>query len=301
MARVLPRLATHVLLLAGALLLPAGTAFAGQVLVGQDSADDYGMLNQRAITGGCDNPEAACGPTATVNSFLYLQNRYPDIYGTRLVPDAAHPEQTVVDLAPMMGCVCGSGTTLAGLLAGKRAYIEGGTDALGVKHTGVAPGTTTFESQEDPGSIAWLVEQLAKGQDIELIYGHYVKQDDGSFVRNGGHWVTVTGVTYNDNNDNNAFDAGDTPANLSFVDPYGADNTTIQGGIFRGNVAMAPGLVDTGSFGDLLNISGLSGGNNYKLIDGWVAESPIPEPATLILLGASLLILRGVRLRARFA
>ncbi|MEJ0018867.1 MAG: PEP-CTERM sorting domain-containing protein [Acetobacteraceae bacterium] len=296
MAQVLPRGIARALLVLGIWVVVAVSAQAGSVLVGQDSSTGYGMLNQRAISGACDDGEMACGPTATVNSFIYLQNRYPLVYGTRLVPDMAHPEDTVTQLAPMMGCVCGSGTTLSGLLAGKTAYIQGGNDALGVPQTGVAPGTTTFESQEDPGSIAWLVEQLAKGQDVEMLYGHYTK-DGATFTRNGGHWVTVTGVTYNDNNNNNNFDGGDTPANVSFIDPYGNDNTTLNGAIFRQNVAMAAGLVNAGGFGNLLNLSGLGGGDDYKLIDGWVAESPIPEPATLVLLVLGLAALSTLRRR----
>ena len=46
----------------------------------------YGTLDQHNV-----DPvfgDVSCGPTSAVNSFVYLQNKYPDIYGESLVEDS---------------------------------------------------------------------------------------------------------------------------------------------------------------------------------------------------------------------
>jgi hypothetical protein len=56
-------------------------------------AQDYGKLLQKDLP-GCgaedgvgDLAGSGCGPSAAVNSFVYLQNKYSSIYGKKLVPE----------------------------------------------------------------------------------------------------------------------------------------------------------------------------------------------------------------------
>ena len=45
----------------------------------------YGNLNQNTIPAPLG--PVACGPTAAVNSFVYLERKYPSVYNRSLVPD----------------------------------------------------------------------------------------------------------------------------------------------------------------------------------------------------------------------
>ncbi len=58
-----------------------------------------------------------------------------------------------------------------------------------------------------------------------MLLGFYTKKGT-DYLRTGGHWVTVTGAAFNDNNNNMKFDAGDSLASISFIDPVGKDATS---------------------------------------------------------------------------
>jgi hypothetical protein len=51
--------------------------------------DKYGTLDQNTVEACKDaaGKSFSCGPTAAVNSFVFLQNMYPHIYDQQLVPD----------------------------------------------------------------------------------------------------------------------------------------------------------------------------------------------------------------------
>ena len=68
---------------AAAALLSASSARPITYDVGSDW-NLYGDLNQNSIP---VIGSLACGPTAALNSFVYLQNSHPGIYGHSLVPD----------------------------------------------------------------------------------------------------------------------------------------------------------------------------------------------------------------------
>src|SRR5262245_35686701 len=68
-----------------AVVLLAGPALAAPISYDVDlnSDNQFGTLKQTDVTGCENNPTGtlACGPTAAVNSFVFLENVYPTIYG----------------------------------------------------------------------------------------------------------------------------------------------------------------------------------------------------------------------------
>jgi hypothetical protein len=122
----------------------------------------------------------------------------------------------------------------------------------------------------------------------------------------------LTGTSFNDNNNNNVFDAGDTLQSISFIDPLGnsclllpqpcppfpmngALTTTDLLGTFTLNGVSFMDVTDY--FTDASDIWGfpppnglnLNAANTEVLIDALVVESPIPEPTSLSLLAAGLI------------
>jgi hypothetical protein len=287
-----------------------------------ETVGDFGTYNQRAFPTACrNNPTFACGPAAVLNSFVYLQKTYPMIYGNMLVANTpSGPRNTINALSTLMGCCMG--TSPQNLLAGKMDYIDGNRAK---KITGVAPGTTTFASQflrynpqgmpTQQGTVPrmnFLLNQLGQMEDVEALIGFFKTSTVvvmGRRVTNytyvGGHYVTVTGASYDDVNNDMRFDDGDTPNCISFIDPYGRDTRRTDGAIVScaslanfmlprtpSNPIMGDFLDITNYFGSVGTIpvsSGLTDNNTRTLLLGLFAESPvrrrnITEPAPLSLL-----------------
>lgn len=286
-------------------------ADAGVVKISETVAN-FGTLNQRAMNNACDNnPLAACGPTAVANSFIYLQKEFPKVYDNKLVPTGAgQPQAAVNTLGAYMGCGC-NGEPTAAMLTGKMAYIQGGKDATGTERKGVLPGSTVFESQfltfgatvtGTVPTLKFMVDELKKKEDVEMIIGLYTKDGD-KYKRGGGHVVTLTGVSYN-----MADDGGiGTPSAISFIDPLGT-TTDLNGGLTITDDTLTSA---TTQFGDLLRISNYFASvnnplwnprddtNTFSFIDGLVAESPVPEPSTWALVGAGFVLVAFVRMSSK--
>lgn len=245
----------------------------------------FGNLNQHDTY--CDN--VACGPTAAVNSFVYLQNRYKNLYDGRLIPhvNGNTPYQDMVDVADTLGTsaymyscdLCNpdkNGTYIEEFIGGKARYLNA-----------VAPGTTSIVAMDtlawrpvtpdgyDNGpkpayvtdntapTLAFLYDQIKMGEDVELFIN----------FNGGNHYVTLTGISYNDMTNTGYLD---------FIDP-------------EGGVVM-----------DDIDITGLDPADNDILLGGYlpganivnaVAESPIPEPAALALMVTGLLGIAVLRRR----
>jgi len=281
----------------------------GAIITVSETVADFGTLNQRAMTNACDsNPLYSCGPTATANSLLFLQNTYPNVYDTRLVPNGAgQPQATVNTLGMFMDCGC-AGESTAQMLQGKMAYIQGGPDATGTNRTGVAPNTTVFDSQflsdftgTGKGTVptlAFMLQELRAKEDVEMVIGLYTLSGT-TYTRTGGHVVTLTGVSYDDTNN--------APRNVSFIDPLGT-TTNLNGALTINGANLT--TVAT-QYGNLLDISNYfasvnnplwnprTDANTFALIDGLVAESPVPEPTAIVLfaLGIAMLCLTRVHTR----
>jgi len=232
---------------------------------GIDSSQ-YGHLDQNheSVNFG----PTACGPTAVANSFQMLANEY-GLTGLM----AADPYQTINDLETYMD-TSDNGTDIDKLITGKRDYIhdKGLSDKISIE------GETFFnlgiEGVADNTKPTWdfLFDQIQKGQDVEVLINWW----DGTKY-NGGHYITVTGMTYDD-----VLDTG----TLNAVDPWGgvdisgtiADHNGFMQLTYSGGAAADPNDPDNPEHLSSADISGV------------VAESPVPEPATVgIIAGAFML------------
>jgi len=269
--------------LAGYWVTPAPAAIIGASI----DPGLYGHLDQR-IT---DCPDLNCGPTSVANSLGYLQQRHPTQYGERLIPDTNSND--VIDEAELLAvannignnfmgnCGCGTGTFIEDFILGKFDYIES-----------VAPGRTVYKSQialvwrpgtaEEPADIthpgaakpafvqddtaatlAFIAREIAHGEDVEV----FLAND------NGAHYVTVTGIRYEDT------------TNVGFIDIIDP-----EGGV-EARVAI------TGVTDGVIQTDYQLGGEGTSLFHA-VSESA-PAPPVLVLLGAGLAVVVLGRRRGR--
>ncbi len=304
------------LVAAAGLSLSVSPAFAGIITYDEDPSQNlFGTLNQRAIP-ACGNNTTednsqACGPVAATNSFTYLEKKYPQVYGNKLT--GGNPSQTANDLSGnnymKCNCVPGSkGTTIGNFISGKEKFIDA-----------KAPDSTTFEFQNfwqnfTTPDYNFLLTQVKNGQDVELLIGWYQLDADADYKRVGGHYLTVTGASFNDNNNDNVYDAGDTPNTLYYIDPWG----TTQNGVNDAERSSSGLTIDTETIdtkkvepvGDTDDVTrdfivlndyfthsvapgNYNDGTTKTKIEAVVAESPVltavPEPGTLWLTGSGLL------------
>ena len=266
-------------------MLCARAAF-GDTILANVSETGFGTVGQGAA--GINNSGVACGPTSVYNSFVYLQNLDPGL-DTKLT--ALGVANTINTLATDMNLVPGSGISAAGLVSGKSQFIS---DA------GLS-GLISVESQVGSGNITaqFIYNQLAMGQDVEL-----------GFTWNGasgGHVITLTGMSN--------FDTTTNTATLSFLDPWGngaaaedtnSDPTT---GDLEGDPPATPGTTAAAETGTLTfgngvwtlsytgSAAGPNGGSGTLVVVA--AESVVPEPSTIFLLSAGLVVLLAQRHRHR--
>jgi len=243
-----------------------------EVISGSEPPDKFGNLKQ----GDTDCPNTACGPTAAINSFVFLQNMYSTVYGTKLVPhkDGNTMYQDEVDaankLAPYMGCCQDQGTYREKFILGKQQYLEEmakGKTVYAAEDTGAWRkdyGDKPDYVQDNTAPTAqFLVDQLKKGADIELFIDFLDKDNEHQ-----QHYVTLTSLS---------FDTETNKGKINFVDPE------------TGKVADNP-----------YDITGLDSDDKDILIGGYlksasiymaVSEAPVPEPGTLLLLGSSIVVI----------
>jgi hypothetical protein len=284
------------LLAAAVIAAFAGSAHADNVITGMENAALFGNLNQ----GDTACPNVACGPTAAVNSFVYLQNRWPNKYDNKLVPKGANAAQQYMNMqmvantlgsaAYMNTCACGNGTFIEQFILGKQKYLD--TKAGMVTSYG-AQDTFAWRTTLPDGSMVaakpayvqdntaptgqWLVDQLQAGEDVELFI-------NGSM---GNHYITLTQMTYNLTNNTGSF---------MFIDPNQVNN--MMAGPPVVSMGMITGLDATDS--DILFTSASVSaylGTGLNIVNA-VSESPVPEPATYAVMGIGFLAL-GAVLRRR--
>jgi len=231
------------------------------------------------------NEGGICGAAATINSFVYLQNKYPGVYDHKLVKD--YNGDQVVDVydweeardelaygwdgrTGMYGVNNPIAATARTIWEHKVYWIE--------DH---APGSTIFHGQINTDTTNWYYSDAIQGgmypewgflwdelwacEDIEL----GIRPCTGS---GDGHVVTLTGLSFSDNDEDGVWSVGDTPYALKYLDPNAPDEC-IWADIIE--CPLEPGA---------LAFTWWQANEPYY-VDFAYAESPIPEPATIIVWG----------------
>jgi hypothetical protein len=203
----------------------------GAVISASLDPDLFGNLDQAKTN--C--PNFSCGPTAATNSFAYLQRRFPQVYGSSLIPDTNNngmiDEAELIAVANNVGanfmksCVnnCGTGTYIEDFIIGKRDYIESkvpgktkygaqialkwrvNADDFPAGNPGSHLGTPKPDFVQDmrAATLAFLAGEIARGEDVEVFV---------AWGTNNAHYLTLTGISYNDQTN---------MGTLNFIDPAG--------------------------------------------------------------------------------
>lgn len=261
-------------------------------ITASEPANMFGNLAQ----GATKCPGTNCGPTSAINSFVFLQNMYPKIYGNMLIGNAADPgtKKELVAAANNLACNftlnCGAnralGTPIGDFILGKRAYIN-------TVSGGALKGSTSFAAQisepwrkvhqfhgkaTKPGFVdagtkpTWrfLYDQVKAGEDVEIVV-----RGPLTF-----HYLTLTSIT---------FDPATKKGSLSVIDP--------------GTGKPTPRAITLAKLANGFLLTNYQRGNAV-ILDA-VAESPrskgvaAPEPASLALLLVGCVGLFVARRRSR--
>jgi len=252
------------------------------VISGEEESSDFGNLSQKFT----DCQQYGCGPTAAVNSFIYLQNTYPSIYDNKLVPSTSLVTEVAVAnaLSGLMNTTCqgaasSCGTMWENFITGKEAYIDDA--ALGTTSV-VAQSVFAWDPADgtEPGGVQdhtaptvnFLATQLQQKEDVEILINGPGGLD---------HYLTLVDTT---------FDTDTNTGMINYIDPI--DGQLHSAPLSMGNPARGGGLIVeyTDPTATLFIAAPAA-------ITVAVAESPIPEPASGVVLGTGLLTLLAIRRR----
>lgn len=175
----------------------------------------YGYLNQHVLTdfGGPGDGNYACGPTAAVNSFMYLQNKYVGNYNGALVPggNLAAVAQTLG--TSYMNTLANGTTYHDDFIWGKYQYLET-----------VAPGKTTYEAQDywtwtHHTPFSWVSQRYPTWS---FLYNQLVHCEDVEILlswTSGGHYLTLTSFHWTDVDTDGVIDVSE-GATIDYIDPW---------------------------------------------------------------------------------
>jgi hypothetical protein len=243
-------------------------AWAVTYTVDETTIAAFGTVDQLFVPPA--NGAMSCVPTATMNSFTWLQNAYPAIFGLdgTGLPALQGGQVSWTAAAGLlasplyMNTSANNGTTIANWIGGKvsylNAYAPGKITFAGMDSLVAAANRPWWDQNANP-TVNFLLQELQAGEDVEL--GIYP-------LDMVGHALTLTGLTWNDADNSLTFNGPDT-LTLNTIDPAAPNGTT--------PLILTPG-----------NPMKISGG----IYDGYtlqvaLAESPVPEPASfsLVILG----------------
>lgn len=221
---------------------------------------DFYQQDPAVNDGGC-----ACAAVAATDSLFWLAETY-NMPGLATFGGATWQDVTNTIQGPdYMNRSNGRGTYSASFASGLQAYIDAAGDGNKLRVE------TQLGGQGDPPTLAWIEQQVAAGQDVEILIGAVTDNPDG------GHYVAVTGYTsdgflriadpWTDNNDNG-----------EFLTVTGTGDTTLD---FNASGNEVPDY--TQSYVRVNLSDGLFEGSQYQMIFAAVAESPVPEPGTVFI------------------
>lgn len=268
----------------GGLLLTGHGGLAANYSVNELDIAEFGTLDQTQVGPNGPNGNCYCAPTATMNSFTFLSNAYPQVYGNSLMGGKNTWQEAAKLLADdFMHTTVAGGTTVDNWVDGKVSYIATYSQSPRTIYEGmVAPGLFAYTGtqqwvQNTAPTAAFFLDMLQQGEDVEI----GLAPPPGSGLM--GHVMTLSSLDWNDLNNNLVFDAGDT-LTIDGWDPTG-DGTTA--GFFVD--LLSPGA------GGLMEFVG--GRYSDYTIFGALAES-VPEPSGVGLIamaGALTILCRGRR------
>jgi len=247
-------------------------AWAGTIYTVDETATaSFGTVNQNTVPPG--NGAMSCVPAATMNSFTWLQNAYPSVYGLDInnfpvLQGGAGSWQAAATLLAgpqYMNTSPNNGTTIANWIFGKVSYLNtfapGATTFEGMDSLSLAVNRPVWDTNANP-TVNFLLQELQAGEDVEL----GIMPAD-----NVGHALTLTGLTWNDADNSGTFNGLDT-LTLNTIDPANPGVNTL--------LTLAPG--------NPMTITSL----NYQnyVLDVALAESPEPATWSLVALGVAALI-----------
>ena len=281
------------------------SAFAS-VYFEQETTGDFGTIDQAnvgpdSINGGNNY----CAPTATMNSFIYLQNAYPGIYDNLLYtysqtqcyydngvrvptvpnqppvgPLGANYDTDAAKLAGVMMTTPGAGTSPIDLVAGKIIWLNTYAPLVQTRFEGMGiynnlnPAGMSWITVGQP-TVQFLAQMLEDGEDVEI----YMNPPQGGQVTIA-HVMTLAGID---------FDTATNSGTIDGIDPDG-------GAYFKFDISDVNGVLTLGGAADG-NLDGLNYAN-YTM-DLALAESPVPEPISMIFFGTGLVGVVGYVARRR--
>lgn len=228
---------------------------------------DYYQQDPAVNNGGC-----ACAPVAATDSLFWLAQRYKGLGNLTKGKTWQQLTNTLENDTYMKTAT--NGATYAGNFAdGKAQYIKDVGLQNKIKQRTQLGGSGT------PTTIDFIKSEVAAGEDVELLV-LWMKDpatpgDPASNV--GGHWVAVTGYDQN---------------NLYVADPWNDNNSNKDKTPITGNKDVTLNFDSYGmaktkytqEYPTIMLNDGLDFGmNTYQIIFAAVSESPIGEPASVLL------------------
>lgn len=243
---------------------------------------DYGQeknISGRYIRDGNDLVDlhgGICAAVATMNSFVYLENRYPQVYQNQPLT-GGDPQSATTALASGWG-------TRAGM------YGMDPNDPTSAKDRRIwenkvywledkAPGKTTLAGQYYRSTVGWHRGDALQGDTYptwEFLWSELARCEDVEIAFDS-HCVTLVDLFFNDQDGDGERDPGEA-TKLGYLDPNPQAGNTHPNNQFQ--------ITDLLFEGGRLRFEWWQDSKNWD-IEFAFAESPIPEPATLLLVVCS--------------